>query len=240
MAATMFVEAGEVYASRFAVVLFACTLGVACARDEKLSSLCSQEIPRSQQFLFEFTIAGDWAFTSDPRGYTIKDAPAKVRRGDKDELPEGRLIKITGDGTVHIARIIPEDPKVREETIRHVIRGVPVVETIYYSNGAAWSRGKDYVFDGVQAAGDRIAFTRVRDDSGTLNLGRVEVDAGGIVAQETNGVLQSLTLYRIEPDPSRSPPGVKRRFIYETYSPAPGHSIRLEELPPRGICKKAS
>jgi hypothetical protein len=187
--------------------------------------------------LFEYRFGSAWATTHDVWGYAIDVSASKISRTHLNSLPRGRLFKITGDGTVHLSSFADYDPSVGERTIRHVIRGVPVIETIFNSDGNGWWRGSEYFFEGVALAGGRISFTVVRDDMGNLIHDRLEVDAGSIVAHDKNGVIQFLNGYRIEPNPDNSPKGTKRRFYYDRYSPAQGRLIRVEQLPSRGFCK---
>lgn len=208
------------------------------AQERKLPrALCSQPIPHSKQLLFEFKFDGEWATTSDPWGYAIHEAAAQVSMRDQLQLPKGRLFKVAGDGRVHLVSFTDYDPRVGEKTIRHVVEGVTVVETIFNSDNNGWRRGGDYSFEGIEAAGDRIAFTAVKDEGGKPVGERVEVDAGGLVARSKDGIVQSLELYRVDPDPATTPAGTRRRFLIETYKPAQSGALRVAQLPARGICK---
>lgn len=221
------------------VLIVASLFAASCDEQAKSkpSSLCSQPIPNSKQSLFEFRFNGQWATTSDPWGYAIHDAASQVSMADQRQLPKGRLFKVTADGVVHLASFAEYDPSVGEKTIRHVVRGVSIIETIFNTDGNGWWRGPDYTFAGVEAVGDRIAFTAVRDDRKKVVHDRVEVDAGGIVARTKNGVVQSLEVYRVEPNPAGSLAGKQHRFFYDTYTPAQPGALRVEQLPARGICK---
>jgi len=231
-----------------AVLVLTCFLGVSCSRssgeppsepvlDSKPDWLCSDEIPNSNQHLFEYRFGSAWAMTDDVWGYAIDDSASKISRNHLNSLPRGRLFKITRNGTVHLSSFADYDPSVGEKTIRHVIRGVPVIEYIFHTDGNGWRRGNDYHFDGVEAAGERIVFSVVRDSRGNLIRDRLEVDAGGMVAHDKDGILQFLEGYRVEPSPDTSPKGTKRRLFYDRYSPFQGRTIHLEQLPSRGICK---
>ena len=156
---------------------------------------------------------------------------------DQLQLPKGRLFKVGSDGTVHLASFTDYDPRVGEKTIRHVVEGVTVIETIFNYDNNGWRYGGDYRFDSVEAAGDRIAFTAVKDERGNLLHDRLEVDAGGIVARSKDGIVQSLDRYRVDPDPAATPAGTRRRFLVETYTPAQSGSLAVAQLPARGICK---
>jgi len=223
--------------TRLAALMLVYLLSASCTDEATPSWACAQEIPGSKQSLFEATFVGDWGFTSDPWGYAINDASSKIRKADLREFPQGHPLKVTGDGVVHVATSALYDPTVGEKTIRHVIRGVPVVQFIFNEDGNSGQPGRRYVFESVEAAGDRIAFTGVRDESGKWIHERVEVDAGGIDADDKNGVVRELKVYRLDPDPANSAPGIQRRFARDFYVPAEGRTLRLEELPARGICK---
>lgn len=152
-------------------------------------------------------------------------------------MPRGRLFKVAADGAVHLASFTDYDPRVGEKTIRHVVEGVTVVETIFNSDGNGWQRVGDYRFEGVEAAGDRIAFIGVKDERGNPVHDRVEVDAGGIVARSKDGIVHSLELHRVEPDPGGTAAGTRRRLVIYTYKPAQPGTLGVAQLPARGICK---
>lgn len=156
---------------------------------------------------------------------------------DQLQLPKGRLFKVGSDGAVHLVSFTDYDPRAGEKTIRHVVEGVTVIETIFNSDNNGWRRSGDYRFDSVEAVGDRIAFIAVKDESGSLLHERLEVDAGGIVARSKDGVVQSLERYRVDPDPASTPAGTRRRFLIETYAPAQSGPLPVAQLPARGICK---
>jgi hypothetical protein len=210
--------------------------GAACADDKKPDWLCSQEIPGTKLSLFRYRFDSEWATTSETMGYAIDDAASKIRKVNRAELPEGDVLKIEADGTIHLANFAPAAPSSGDKTIHHVVGGVPVVETVFNAENGWW-RGVEHRFERVEAAGDRIAFIGVKDEAGNPVGERVEVSAGGIIAQDKDGVVQSLALRRVEP---RSPTGTKHRLFYDTYLPAEGVTIRLEQLPSRGICKRVS
>jgi hypothetical protein len=223
-------------------LLLLCALGISCQKEtsssDKPSELCAQPIPNSNQLLFEFRYDSEWATTSELWGYAINDIASQVGKKDLGQLPRGRVYEIAADGTVRLASFAAYDPKIGERTIRHVVRGVPVIETVFNSDGNGWARGTDYLFEGIEAAGDRIAFTGVKDRAGNLVSDHLEVDAGGMVARDKGGVIQAIELYRVEPSPASSAAGTKRRFFYDTYAPVEGRAIRVEELPARGICRR--
>ena len=226
---------------RSACVALFCVVLASCGRDtweqKRPRSLCSQPIPHSKQQVFEFRFDGEWATTSDPWGYAIHGDAAQVSMRDQLQLPKGRLFKVGSDGSVQLVSFTDYDPRVGEKTIRHVVNGVTVIETIFNSDNNGWRSGGDYRFDGVEAAGDRIAFIAVKDEGGKLLHERLEVDAGGIVARSKDGIVQSLQRYRVDPDPATTPAGTRRRFLIETYTPAQSSTLSVAQLPARGICK---
>lgn len=218
-----------------------CALVASCTQEQKPQkrprSLCSQPIPHSKQRLFEFRFDGEWATTSDPWGYSIHEAASQVSMRDQLQLPTGRLFKVAGDGAVHLASFAEYDPRVGEKAIRHIVEGVTIVETIFNSNGNGWGHGDDYRFEAIEAAGDRIVFTAVKDEAGKLLHDRLEVDAGGIVAHSKDGIVQSLDLHRVDPDPASTPKGTRRRFLRDTFTPAQPGTLGVDQLPARGICR---
>ena len=207
--------------------------------DSKLTPdwICAQPIPHSSQSLFLVRFGSQWAFTEEHWSYAIGDTAAHLSRDDIEQFPRGRLFEVTRDGTVHLASFAAYDPKLGEQTTRRVIHGVPVTETTFNAENRSWGGGS-FTFESVQADGDQVAFTAVRDGMGKPIHERVVVNSGGVVATDTDGIIRYLEVYRVEPDPSHSPVGSRRQLLYEMYTPRAGLSIRLDQIPSRGICKR--
>jgi len=208
--------------------------------DAKLTPtwVCAQPIPHSTQSLFLIRFESEWAFTEEHWSYLIGETASHSSVDDIKRFPRGRVFEVTNDGTVQLASFAAYDPKLGERTTRSVIRGVPVVETVFNAENSSWGGGS-YTFENVAAEGDRVVFTAVRDGLGKPLHERLLVDPGGIVANDQDGVIRYLEVYRIEPEPGHSPVGTPRRLLHETYTPRAGLSIRLDRVPARGICKRS-